>query len=369
MSSIRLKRGQSTSDVLVSSGFLNQYMPFANGEYVKIYLYLLQALQLGVDLSPSTMADIFEMPEKDVLRAFHYWQSKGVLALTYEGNSISQITLLSPWKDAPAQASIPSQQPQAVKASDKPSAKPSAASPVDAYVVTPVMIAQAGKSDVFLNLCELVKIYFKLPIINSIDYEKLIWIYYQMKQDFDACEVLIEYCAEKPGKGSRMSQLEKLTCCCIDQGLFSAPAIRAHLSHSDHCELVREALGVSKKVLATNEQQFVRRWFEEFGFDDTLVKEACARTVRNTESGRFEYANRILESWHQEKARTIEQVAALDARFRESRQPYPAGAAQTAGASKATTRPSRPSGNKFNNFEQRSTDFSEVEAQLFDHHQ
>lgn len=381
MSTISLSRGHCNTDVLVSSGFLTKYMPSANGEYVKIYLYLLQALQLGGALSTSAMADIFEMPEKDVIRALKYWDSKGVLALTYEGKAISHITLLSPWEQSAAAvqgtavtleklpekneqpavqektASIP---PQDTSAQTSPrqaaSAKASSVQePVAAFALTPAMIQTAENSESFRNLLNLVQFYFKLTI-NSIDYEKLIWIYFQLGQDFDACEVLVEYCADKPKKGNRMRQLEQLACSCIEQELFSAKAIRAHLMHTDHCRLVKDALGVSKKVLATTEQEFVRKWFEDLGFDEALVKEACARAVRNTETGRFEYTDKILSSWHQEKIHSLEQVAEQDARFQESRRSYPP---------KSSSSKSRPASNKFNNFEQRDTDFSEMEALVF----
>lgn len=379
MSTITLSRARSHMDVLVSSGFLTEYMPSANGEYVKIYLYLLHALQLGQELSTSAMADIFEMPEKDVTRALKYWDSRGVLALTYEGKSISHIALLSPWEqrtDALEEAAVTTE-PAPLKAASAPG-KPKASQlqgapapayqqkncpagiasapvPMAAYTLTPAMIQDAENSESFRNLLNLVQFYFKLTL-NSIDYEKLIWIYFQLGQDFDACEVLVEYCADKPKKGSRMRQLEQLACSCIEQELFSAKAIRAHLLYTDHCRLVKEALGVSKKALATTEQQFIHKWFEELGFDDALVKEACARAVRNTETGRFEYTDKILSTWHQEKIHTLEQVAEQDARFQESRRSHPA-------RSSATKTGSSP--NKFNNFEQRDTDFSEMEALVF----
>ena len=55
---------------LVSDLFLDEYMPSANGEYVKVYLYLLRCLKSDVqDLSISLIADKFEHTENDVRRA------------------------------------------------------------------------------------------------------------------------------------------------------------------------------------------------------------------------------------------------------------------------------------------------------------
>ncbi len=359
MSFISISRERPNTDVLVSSGFITQYMPAANGEYVKLYLYLLQALQLQMDFSLSDMADIFEMTEKDVTRALKYWDSKGVLALTYEGKAISHITLLSPWEQTPGAVpeTAATLEGTPVNMEYEPPAAGKEAAPenaVSSFALTPAMIREAEESEGFRNLLNLTNIYFKKPL-NSMDYERLIWIYFHLGKDFDACEVLVEYCAEKPKRGKPMRQLENLACRCIEQELHSAKDIRAHLMHEDHCQLVKEALGVSKKVLAATEQRFVRRWFEELGFDEALVKEACARAVRNTETGRFEYTNKVLTSWYEEKIFSMAQVAERDLQFKERKKSHP---------SKNSPASSRSS-NKFNNFEQRETDFDEMEALVF----
>ena len=54
---------------IVHNIFIDQYMPYANGEYVKVYLYLLRCADTGRELSLSSIADIFDYTEKDILRA------------------------------------------------------------------------------------------------------------------------------------------------------------------------------------------------------------------------------------------------------------------------------------------------------------
>ena len=53
--------------------FLDYYMPAANGEYVKVYLYLLRALHhTSRELSVSSLADALDHTESDILRALKY---------------------------------------------------------------------------------------------------------------------------------------------------------------------------------------------------------------------------------------------------------------------------------------------------------
>ena len=62
---------------LVADEFIDTYMASANGEYVKVYLYILRHQNEKVDL-PS-IADALNHTEADVRRALAYWEKMGVL--------------------------------------------------------------------------------------------------------------------------------------------------------------------------------------------------------------------------------------------------------------------------------------------------
>ena len=60
----------------ISNSFLDFYMPSANGEFVKIYLYLLRhASGKGTTLDLSSIADAFNCTEADIQRALRYWKN------------------------------------------------------------------------------------------------------------------------------------------------------------------------------------------------------------------------------------------------------------------------------------------------------
>lgn len=63
--------------VPVSDRFIDEYMPQANGDYVKVYLWLLRKGSGEVSLSDA--AGELMLTEGDVQRAVRYWQEKGVL--------------------------------------------------------------------------------------------------------------------------------------------------------------------------------------------------------------------------------------------------------------------------------------------------
>ena len=53
----------------VSNFFIDYYMTEANGEFVKIYLYLVRLLNSGNAVTVAGIADHFNLTEKDICRA------------------------------------------------------------------------------------------------------------------------------------------------------------------------------------------------------------------------------------------------------------------------------------------------------------
>lgn len=60
-------------------------MKSANDAQIKVYLYLLRMTGARRTTSISDMADLFNHTEKDVVRSLRYWEQKGLLDLTFEG--------------------------------------------------------------------------------------------------------------------------------------------------------------------------------------------------------------------------------------------------------------------------------------------
>lgn len=65
--------------------FINDFMPSADGLYVKVYLL---ALKLASDYSGNkkfgnkTLSDILNVPLSDILKAWKYWESKSIINIT-----------------------------------------------------------------------------------------------------------------------------------------------------------------------------------------------------------------------------------------------------------------------------------------------
>ena len=96
MSSLILSTESSEGYTSVSNIFISEYVPGANGEFVKVYLYLLHLMSLrSNNISISLLADTFNQTEADIMRALRYWDSLDVISLSFNGpgNGLSNIVL------------------------------------------------------------------------------------------------------------------------------------------------------------------------------------------------------------------------------------------------------------------------------------
>lgn len=67
----------------VSNDFLDRFMAEANGDYVKVYLYLLR--HGGEGFSVKEAADALNLTDNDIKRAVNYWEKQGIYS---DGSSL-----------------------------------------------------------------------------------------------------------------------------------------------------------------------------------------------------------------------------------------------------------------------------------------
>ncbi|MBR2264817.1 MAG: hypothetical protein IJ917_10865, partial [Firmicutes bacterium] len=82
---ISLESDYSNDSTTIPNTFFDRYLPHANGEFLKIYLYLLRWMPVpGHTITLSSIADFFEMTESDVMRALRYWEKARLLCMVLD---------------------------------------------------------------------------------------------------------------------------------------------------------------------------------------------------------------------------------------------------------------------------------------------
>lgn len=337
MNSIQLQKKPDMDVTLVRNVFLDEYMPEASGEFVKIYLYLLRCASAGKEISVSIIADTFEHTEKDVTRALKYWEKMQLLSLSYDENGIlNGIDFLEP---AHKEAVLP----------EKPAFVPPPKVPL-----SPDRIAELKSHEDMEQLLFIAARYIGRPLTSS-EIANILYFYDSLHFSVDLIEYLVEYCVSKGNKSSHY--MEKVALGWAEEGIQTVQEAKNSTNlYNKKYYAVLNAFGIKGRGPARMEKEYIDRWFDTFHFTMDIIEEACNRTIAKTHSPSFAYADKILEGWWKKQVHHLSDIQPLDTEHQKTRK----GKNQ-----KTTAKAAAP--NRFNNFDQRDYDFDRLEKELLNH--
>lgn len=336
----------------VPNFFFDDYMPKANGEFVKVYLYLLRCLAGGSDtLSILGIADRLSCTETDIMRALRYWEQEKLLSLTFEGTVLMSVSFSMPDKAAvsvlPAQesaaaADITEARAQAAASEYIPPAKPH---------YTTAQLNQFMQSDDVSQVLYVVQRYLGKTLTPT-ETHTVLYFYDVLQFPVDLIEYLIEYCVTR-GKKS-MRYIETVALSWAKQGIHTAEAAKSSSSsYNRDCFAVMKAFGLSNRNPAESEAAYVQKWTGTMGFSLELILEACSRTIQAIHQPSFEYTDSILSRWKEKGVKHLSDVEGLDRLHKDSREVKP-----------GCQNSSRTQGNRFNNMTPRTYTYDDLEKQL-----
>jgi len=286
------------------------------------------------DLTISDIADALNHTESDVKRALAYWKDAGVL-----GEEVS-VELSEGRQLAAAEQTVTVE--TAVEASQIPETGNSFE-----------RMQRLSEDDEFTALLYVVQQYMG-KTFTQIECEKFAFFYDELRMSADLLEYLAEYCAG--GGHTSIRYIEKVALNWYQMGVKTREDAKDYtMRYSRDMSSVMKAFGITNRNPATAELEFMKKWFKEYGFDSTLVTEACNRTITTTGSASFPYADKILTGWKENGVKVLADVKELDKRRQmakgQSGRGGETGAGQTSGSQ---SRKSAGGNNRFKNFEQRT---------------
>lgn len=374
MPKIQLHTQMKRLPVQVPSVFIETYMPPANGEFVKVYLYLLRLVQLpGEEVSLSLLADALSCTEKDVIRALKYWEQRKLLALTFgEDGSLSGVTLAEPEEEAPgasapktgqekapeyAQGTVqPQEKPQPSEApavKQKPEAEKRTAAQAAPRVprLSRDQLAKLKQDEEFAQLLFLAETYLG-KTLSPTEINSLCYYYDTLKFPVDLIEYLVETCVSRGHKSFRY--IETVAQSWHQAGVRTVEDARKQSSqYTQQYYSVLRAFGVTDRAPIEREIQMIDHWMKDYGFTTDMICEACSRTIQSINKVSFSYADSILKNWQLQKVYSLKELELSDARHQSKAKPRP----ESTGRKPQTN-------NRFNNFNQRNYDYQQLEQQL-----
>ena len=339
---VNFKDRWSVPSTAVAHEFIDQYMAVANGEYVKVYLFVLR--HQGEDITIERIADALDHTESDVRRALAYWEKLGILAGTRK-EAPASCADMGRQDSGPAQPRDASAGPQPSRTQASRSLEvhepPAHDQGFGGYGTNGAMSREihgqgagiqagyaqgpevrgthgqgAGIQDAHAQgtvgqglreqgqtsredrdkpvySAEQVNrlsqdegfsqlLYIAQKYLNKVftprDCQVFAYLYEDLGMNEEVLEYLVEYCVQN-GHTS-MRYIEAVARSWHEKGIRTAQEAKDYsASYNRDSFAVMKAFGINSRKPAAPEQKLMDKWFKDYGFSRDVVLEACNRTI------------------------------------------------------------------------------------------
>lgn len=370
MNTLKLKNKYQTNATLISNNFIDYYMSKANGEYVKVYLFLLRHLDHpDYTLTISSIADFLDNTERDVIRAFRYWENEGLLTLERDaqgrivGLSLEQVCTDSSCSHTDSVSTVMNEPISATsyeEADESPNLEQSSPSPAETMpaesVIAPTAVpdhARSAQAQKELKSLLFIAEQYLGKTLTKTDMDAIAYFYDSLEMSADLIEYLIESCVE--GGHNSIHYIQSVAMNWYKAGIHTKEEAKQQAkAYNKNYYSVLNAFGIKNRTVADAEAMMIQKWLQEYHFSLEVILEACNRTIAKTHQPSFEYADSILYNWFTKHVTTLDDITALDTVFHQEKK-----------VKKVTVTPHQNASSKnMNNFERRSYDMDSLEARL-----
>ena len=310
----------------VSNVFIDKYMIDARGEFVKVYLLGLKYCMAGeFGVSSQILASTLHLLETDVINAWNYWNEVGVikmLPLDNMGNfNIQFVDLRESNEENNENINL---------------------------------LQELNKSTTKDMLQDIEKLLGR-PLSSK---EMNTYIGWQKEFNFppELILLLIQYSVSKGKTDYRY--IEKIAIAWFDSKINTIEEAQSFIKkHEDKWVKIRKILnylGVKDAEIMKPQEEMLDKWISVYKFPLEIIFKACDICFERINKAEFKYIDGILTSWFKDNLKTVEDIAKSDAK-RPSQPVKRNNNFNNNNNAKPST---------FNNFEQRSYNFDELEKKL-----
>jgi len=275
--------------------FINHYMPQAQGDYVKVYLYGLKRC-FNQGLTPISNEDIakdLNLLETDVKKAWDYWASEKIIAIEYTGTRDALVrffnitgTMIYKNEDLPKAAAPP---------------KPKSGDALE---------------DRIARMYETIQDMYESRTLSR--KETYLFKHWLNEYHFtpEAIILIVEYSLNMINKKDKtftsaqvVNYLET-----VAEGFYTA-GVRDHIEADTYIKesaqkrksyyQIFKYLGIGRNPMVS-ERKMMDTWFFDYGFSMEIIVQALSRTNKPN----LKYIDGILKNWHEKGFKTLEDIKA-----------------------------------------------------------
>lgn len=281
-------------DTPIENIFINDYMPVADGTYVKVYLMGFKyAKDKQANFNNETIAKNLKLPLADVLNAWDYWEQEGIIVKHPDEDEynfmVEFVNLKQLYID------------NVYKYIAKPKGEKSN------YVNNEELISSNRNSE-NKRMMEEIEDMFGRPLKITEKQKIVTWLNnYKTKPEIMA--QAFSYCINNK-KIKKFSYIESVVSAWHDEGVNDLDSMVEYLEkRNDRFSIysrISKALGFNR-TLTEAEMKTIDKWIDEWRFSMEMILK-CLDNSTKINNPNINYFDKILSDWHDKGFKTVEDL-------------------------------------------------------------
>ena len=267
------------STIPVPDVFFTEYLSMANGNYVKVYLYMLFLSKYGKDIKINDLAKSLSIDFKTIQEAIKFWEDLGVLTKKTNGyvlNDLQEIELHKLY-------------------SPKLTASPEEALKIE-------------KNQYRAKAIDTINTLYFQGVMSPSWYTDITMWFDKYKFDEQVMLALFKYCFDR--SAMHRNYIQTVANAWYQSNIKTFNDLDIYYRKQEKLinmeKKIAKKLGFSRQ-LTEYEKAFIEKWVVEYNYDLPIIEIALKRTTSKSNPN-FDYINKLLSDWNERNLRTPESV-------------------------------------------------------------
>ena len=275
------------SNTIIPDVFFAEYLSSANGDFIKVYLYILYLSKYNKDIKLNDLSKKLNLSLKTIEEALKYWETENVLTKTPSGyilNDLQELELHSLY--LPKLTSSP----EDIKKTEQNKTRAKAIENIN-------------------NLC--FQGMMRPTWYNDID----LWF---KKYGFDE-EVMIalfNHCFQR--NGTSRNYIQTVAESWAKNNIKTFTDLDNYFLKQENLNTIKKSilkkLGLSRQ-LTQYESAYIEKWVVDYGYSLEVIEIALKKTTSKTNPN-FDYLNKLISDWNDRNLRTAAEVESFILEFK-----------------------------------------------------
>ena len=279
-----MKLEQSESSLIFSSTplpdvFFTEYLSFASGDYVKIYLYMLFLGKYNKDIKVNDLAKKLQLPLKTIQEGIKFWEEQSIITKKNTGyilNNLQEIELHKLYNPK--------------------------------ITTSPEDLEKSAKNQYRSKAIENINNQFFQGIMSPSWYSDIDLWFKKYKFDEEVMIALFQYCFDR--SALHRNYIQTVAEAWSQNKIKTFNDLEQHFEKQEKIKSIGKT--ISKKLnlsrpLSQYEEGYVSRWNVDYGYNFDVIELALKKTVSKT-SFSFDYLDKIITDWHDRNLKTPDEV-------------------------------------------------------------